>query len=104
MEYGESANGQQISVKHGEEFDIALPEVRTAGYQWKMQNAAVPQSELVEEKAESDASHSGGAGKHRWRFRASAEGNAELEFHYVRPWQKSEGPAKTFKVKVQVRP
>ncbi len=104
MRYDESANGRQINLKNGEEFEIALPEVRTAGYQWKMQNDPPAQSQLMEEKTETDPARTDGAGTHHWRFRASAEGDAELEIHYGRPWQSSEGPSKTFKLKVRVRP
>jgi len=103
MQFEESANGQIAKVKLGATFDIVLPEIRTAGYRWVLTAGSAPTCSLLEDTIQPNPAV-GGAGRHRWRFRATAQGDCEIEFRYARPWDSSSEPDKTFRLKVQVRP
>ena len=104
MQFDESANGQIARVKPNEFFEIVLAEVRTAGYRWTLKGGPENQCTLVEEKSIPSAGAHGGAGKHHWRFRATASGSCQIDLQYGRTWEKSSEPAKTFQLKVEVRP
>lgn len=103
MKYDESANGSQIEAKVGNNFEISLPETRTAGYRWVMKDRAEPACHLLEDVAQPNTSGVGGTGHHLWRFRAAAPGTGKIEFHYLRAWEDSEKPARTFVLTVRVR-
>jgi predicted secreted protein len=104
MVYGESSNGLQAEVVASEEFEIALPETRTAGYRWTTVHKGEPACQLLEESSQPNTTGVGGSSIHRWRFRAVSSGTGEIEFHYARSWERSPGPAKIFTLKVRVRP
>ena len=42
MRYDESANGTEVEVAAGEEFELSLPETRTAGYRWTLKSGGDP--------------------------------------------------------------
>ena len=102
MHYDESANGRQIDAALNEELEIVLPETRTAGYSWVIKSTGEPICQLLKETAEPSASV-GGTGRHHWQFRVVASGIAEIKLHYLRPWENSKEPARTFSLKVRVR-
>jgi predicted secreted protein len=102
MQYDERSNGQEVSAKTSEEFEVVLPESRTAGYRWVISENGKPVLELLSESTIPNAGAVGGAGHHLWRFRASAPGEAKLAFEYSRPWEKSARPTRTFTLKVRV--
>ena len=102
MLFNESANNQVVKVRANDAFEIVLPEIRTAGYRWTLQAGAEPICRLLEETAQPNPGI-GGTGKHSWKFRAASPGECEIELHYTRPWESSSEPAKTFRLKVQVR-
>jgi predicted secreted protein len=102
MRYDEHANGRQIDVKLNEEFEISLPEVRTAGYRWVTKRAGAPVCQLLGETTQPNLLGVGGSGQRVWQLRAIAAGTGEIEFLYRRPWEGSEEPARTFALKVRV--
>ena len=104
MRYDESANGKEVEVRVSEEFEIALPETRTAGYRWMVAGKGGPHCELLEDKTQPNTAGVGGSGTHVWRFRAISPGTSEVELHYARSWEETPGPAKTFRLNVYVRP
>jgi inhibitor of cysteine peptidase len=105
MVYDERADGRTVEALVGEEFEIELPEAPTAGYLWKLESdAARPVCQLVAENFRPRLPGVGGRGVHHWRFRGVSPGTGEIQILYGRPWQNSTGPAKTFTLKVQVRP
>lgn len=104
MRFDESANGQIAMVKRNEIFEIVLAEVRTAGYRWTLINEPASLCTLVEENSIPSAGAHGGADKHFWKFQPTSPGSCEIELQYARPWETSSGPAKTFHLRVEVRP
>jgi len=102
MQLDQTANGKIVSVKPNDEFDLSLPETRTAGYRWSLKSN--PEAcKLLEETTEPNAKP-GGEGRHHWRFRAAVLGECEIELHYARPWENASEPAKTFRMRVQIQP
>lgn len=101
MQYDERSNGQEISTMVGEEFEVALPETRTAGYQWFITENGTPILERLSEETIATAGAVGGSGDQIWRFRAASPGVTRLAFEYLRPWEKAT-PARTFTLKVRV--
>jgi predicted secreted protein len=103
MRFDETSNNQVVTVKANDEFSLTLPEARTAGYRWTLKAGSEPACTLLEETGEPNSAGVGGAGHHVWRFRGAAPGSCEIELHYARPWENSSEPAKTFRMKVEVR-
>ena len=102
MQYDEHANGKEISVSANEEFEVALPEIRTAGYRWVIAKNGEPQLQLLDETTAPNTAAVGGTGHHLWRFRGATPGETRLAFEYSRPWEKAENPTRTFTLKVRV--
>ena len=101
MQYDERANGKTIQLQLNAEFQIVLPETRTAGYRWSVIHKGEPICELLEERSEV-GSAVGGSGTHVWRFRSTSSGTATIQFEYGRSWNAE--PEKNFVMEVQVRP
>ena len=102
MQYDETANGREIELAPGEEFDLVLPETATAGYRWTVKSLSALDCPLLE-SSYSASGKIGGAGTRLWRFRAPASGNCAVMLEYRRSWETSTEPARTFTLKVRVR-
>jgi len=104
MPYDETANASEVEIGVGEEFEISLAETRTAGYRWSLKSGEESVCSLLTESAQPTTGAVGGSGRRLWRFRAAATGICFLEFEYRRSWETSSEPARTFALKVRVRP
>ncbi len=102
MQYDESANGREISVRQSEEFEIVLSETRSTGFHWTISEAGDPNVQLAGNASEPNETGIGGAGRHQWRFRAISSGETEIKLQYLRSWETSSKPARTFTLKVRV--
>ena len=100
------SNSKTIHVLPGKTICVKLKANHTTGYSWSL--AAVDKSVLEvgeEGEYESDPHPEGmvGVGGYEvWSFKAIAAGETEISLVYVRPWEKDEPPAMTFKLKVVV--
>ena len=104
MQLDQSAYGMEIELSTGEEFELSLPETRTAGFRWTLVNGGDPNCSLLNESSQPSTGAAGGSGTRSWHFRASAPGTCSLVLEYKRSWQTDLGPAQTFTLKVHVRP
>ena len=104
MRYDETANNRTIEVKADDEFELVLAETRTAGYRWMLKIGSESVCNLIGESTAPNLPGIGGTGEHSWKFRAVSHGRCEIALRYARSWESSSGPAKTFRMKVQVRP
>jgi inhibitor of cysteine peptidase len=102
MQFDESANGSQVEVSAGEEFDLSLPETPTAGYRWILMSGGGAECAPLE-SSHAGVGKIGGAGTHLWHFRAPASGTCSVVLEYKRSWETSSQPARTFTLKVRVR-
>jgi predicted secreted protein len=103
MTYDQRTNGQQIEATVGKEFDVSLPEARTAGYQWTLRKSGAAKCAVISE-SEQPAASVGGSGTHTWHFRATKTGDCTLALDYKRSWQENTGPERTYTLKVHVQP
>jgi predicted secreted protein len=103
MQYDQHSNGKIISPQVNEEFQIALPETRTAGYRWTVIQKGEPHCELLEDRADLESGAVGGSGTHTWLFKAASSGTGKIQMKYGRPW-KNTAPEQVFTMEVQVRP
>jgi predicted secreted protein len=102
MQFDESANGSEVEVSAGEEFDISLPGTPTAGYRWFLKSAGGAECAPLE-SSQAGTEKIGGTGTDLWHFRAPASGTCSIVLEYRRSWETSSEPARTFTLKVRVR-
>jgi predicted secreted protein len=104
MQYDQHSNGKIIPLQVDDEFQIVLPETRTAGYRWSIAQRGDPACELLHEQSDPTPGAAGGSGTHTWRFKAASSGTAKIQLHYGRSWKTTAAPEQTFTMEVQVRP
>src|SRR5579871_446747 len=102
MQYDQRSDGSEIRVGENEEFEVALPETRTAGYHWVTAESGEPTLKLLSETTIPNSGAVGGTGQHVWHFRAVSAGETRLKLDYRRPWEESAEPTRTFSLKVHV--
>ena len=73
-------------VPPGQEFVITLEQNPTTGYVWEVTYDA-SQLELLKKEYHRTNDLIGGGGKIEFKFRATKEGEASMEFRLVRPWE-----------------
>jgi inhibitor of cysteine peptidase len=99
-------NGSSITLHRGDVLEVALPASFGTGYSWKIENKTgnVLKASGEPETAPGEKGNQPGQSETQvFRFVTSGEGTAQLEMHYVRPWEKEEKPTKTFSLKVEVK-
>lgn len=87
-----------------EEFTFSLDSNPTTGYQWQV-DGAIDEKIIRFVKSEyrpNETDLIGAGGKEYWTFKAVGEGQTNVSFKYVRPWEKDVPPVKkdTFEVMV----
>jgi predicted secreted protein len=103
----ENNNGQNYSIKVGQEFILSLDSNPTTGYVWDFDKSY--DDKLLEVKVDkaytSDTTVNenivGQGGRTYWKFKALQAGTAEIELGYARPWE-SVPPAKTIKITINI--
>jgi len=95
-----------VMTEEGKEFTVRLASNRTTGYQWRA--AGQPDDRFVKlvksEYIPFDGGAIGAGGEEIWTFLAVGKGDTEITMEYVRPWEKTQPPAKTATIFVSVRP
>lgn len=95
-------NGRVVTVKAGRNFTIRLESNPTTGYQWQLADELDKGFvELVDSifiPGRTDMV--GSPGKEEWVFKSVRAGKGGISFKYVRPWEKDEVPAQTYRVTV----
>ena len=100
----EDMNGQTVTVKVGEPFVIKIHGNPTTGYSWQMDSYDSGIVEQVKDTAyRPDSLLTGAGGVYTYTFRATAVGTVQLNFNYLRPWEKDVPPYKTFSITVEVQ-
>lgn len=107
IQLDDSFDGRSIVVDTGELIELALTENASTGYRWifssERSSKWSPALRMVEEATQAQATRPGLAGVRRLIFEATVAGSAELELEYRRPWEASGSPARTFRLRVEVR-
>jgi predicted secreted protein len=103
VRFEEEANGREVDLRVGDEFEVSLPETRTTGFKWMVEKGGDPVCTLVSESSEAPAGPPGRGGTHLWHFRAAGEGQATIVLHHRRPWESDVEPGRVFQIQVHVK-
>jgi predicted secreted protein len=98
----ESADGRQIELPVSEVLEVRLAENPTAGFRWNLVADGRPVCVLDSDGFEPAGGPPGHGGRHVWRFRAAQPGEAAIELHYARSWQRGQAPAQRFALLLRV--
>lgn len=95
---------EQIRAVAGKEFSITLPANHTTGYSWRLATplAAATLDLIGNVYHESTSGKVGASGEEVWTFSAQTQGTVQLDFEYVRSFEKTASPAKTAKFSVVI--
>ncbi|HEY3670489.1 MAG TPA: protease inhibitor I42 family protein [Acidimicrobiia bacterium] len=93
--------GDDISVREGDEFVVALPANPSTGYSWTA--ADNPDVMFVSSHQAQGGSQPGAPGTQELSFRADHAGQSTLELAYSRSFEPGVPPAKTAKFPVTVK-
>ena len=101
----EKDNGAETILARGDTLAVSLPATSGTGYVWqvaKIETAFLAQA--GNPTFEHDEKAMPGAMWHQtFHFTAEAAGTGKLELQYLRPWEKTTPPAKTFTLNVFVK-
>lgn len=91
-------NEQRVNLEVGDVVRVNLEGNPTTGYMWEMLSPESPMLSVIEKTFDSSSDRCGAGGVFLFTFRADMVGQSELQFAYLRPWEKEAPPAKVFDV------
>jgi predicted secreted protein len=96
---------EEIRVLAGKQFSITLTANRTTGYSWRL--AAPPDPAMLKQISDeyhaADSGAAGAPGEEVWTFESVGKGTAQLDFEYVRPFEKDAKAVKTAKYSILIK-
>jgi predicted secreted protein len=95
---------EEIRVLAGKQFSITLTANRTTGYNWRLATQIDPATlkQISNDYHAADSGAVGAPGEEVWTFEAAGKGAVQLNFEYVRPFEKEVKPVKTAKYSVVI--
>jgi predicted secreted protein len=95
---------EQIRVLAGKQFSITLHANHTTGYSWRLAKPLDPATlrQISDDYHAATSDAVGASGEEVWTFESVAAGNAELDFEYVRPFEKDAKPMKKAKYSIVI--
>ena len=91
----------EITIKHGEKFQIELMENASTGYRWQFRVVSGKAAKIDDQYDAQNATTVGGAGKRTMTYKAVGKKGIVIEAKYKRSWQRDS--AGELKLKVNVR-
>jgi inhibitor of cysteine peptidase len=87
---------EQIRVLAGKQFSITLNANHTTGYNWRLAKPLDPAmlKQISDDYHVATSDAVGAPGEEVWTFQCVAAGTVELDFEYVRPFEKDAKPVK----------
>src|ERR1051326_5591925 len=96
-----SADGREIELAVGDEFDITLDENPTTGFRWRVTSDGSPACALIKDEFNAPTENRPGqGGSHTWQFRADRAGQGQIQLAYSRGDQGT--PARDFTLRLRV--
>lgn len=96
----QSADGREIELAAGQEFELTLDENPTTGFRWRVTADGSPACALVKDEFRApDEGRPGQGGSHVWQFRADRAGQGRIEMSYARA---AGDAARTFTLRLRV--
>ena len=103
----DSFNERAVAVRAGETIEVTLAENASTGYRWIVSSDRGSRLDdalrEVGQTAQAEGTRPGMPGVRCFRFEALAAGYAELQLEYRRTWEMAAEPARTFRLRVEVR-
>jgi predicted secreted protein len=100
--YTEQDDGQAVSLKVGEQFEVRLAENASTGHRWQLADIDRDLLDMTrDEPIPPDSAVPGASGAHAWTFLARTPGQCPVRFVYRRSWEGA-APAQTFSLAVTV--
>ena len=95
---------EQIRVLAGKQFSITLNANHTTGYSWRLPTPPDPATlkQISNEYHAADSGAVGAPGEEVWTFEAVGTGAVQLDFEYVRPFEKDAKPVKLARYSVVI--
>jgi predicted secreted protein len=95
---------EEIRVLAGKQFSITLIANRTTGYSWRLPTPPDPAmlKQISNEYHAADSGAVGAPGEEVWTFESVGKGVVQLDFEYVRPFEKDAKPVKKAKYSVVI--
>lgn len=101
--YDENANGKDVELAVGQQFEICLPELPTTGFQWSFTSNGEPACVLLNSSYTATKNQYDGEGSRCWQFQAAQTGSTHISIVYQRPWEQAAPPARSFTLTVHVQ-
>jgi inhibitor of cysteine peptidase len=99
----ESADGREIELEIGQEFEIKLGENASTGFRWQTVGGSAPECQLVADEFSAPTENQPGrGGSHTWQFRAARAGQCQIELAYNRAGREGSTAGRTFTLRVRV--
>jgi len=100
-----SADGTTIELATGTEVSVALEGNPTTGFDWRVAGVVPPQLTATSDTLESSVTPGivGAGGVRVFNYTAAAAGTGVLKLEYLRSWETTVPPAKTFSLTVVVK-
>jgi predicted secreted protein len=99
-----AAGVEQIRVLAGKQFSITLAANHTTGFSWRLATTLDPATlKQISNNFHAPASDAlGASGEEVWTFESVAQATVELDFEYVRPFEKDAKPIRRAKYSVVI--
>lgn len=100
----EADNGNSVELSPGDIIVIALETNPSTGYVWQVESVDASMVTLSGQGVSHPGRQMPGApGRQTFQFTAQKPGTAILKLVYVRPWEKSTPPGKTYELTVAIK-
>jgi len=99
-------NGRTLHLDRGDTFTVTLVSNPTTGYQWKFGTPPYDETVMIlrgDKYIRPEEQLCGAPGKRSLSFLAEGSGRTGLRLIYVRPWEKTQPPAKEYNLMVIVK-
>jgi inhibitor of cysteine peptidase len=100
----EADTGKKMVLQTGDTLSIVLEGNPTTGFTWKIASSNTSILKEVKTTYKSANALIGAGGIFLFTFQAVAEGTANLQCSYHRPWETESPPAKTFQLTLYISP
>ena len=100
----ERDNGREVTLPDGRELSLSLPENRTTGYRWDLEEEDRGLLETREAEGSDVSPAVGSGGRARWIVRAIAPGTSRLRLKRWRPWEGESSTVERFELTIRVLP
>jgi inhibitor of cysteine peptidase len=97
----ENNDGELTELRPGERLEVRLPENRTTGYRWRLDDAADGVVALTDDRFEAPEGRMGASGERVLHFSGRAPGAGAIRLVYGRPGATE--PARSYSLRVRVR-